>query len=129
MQRGYNFLDSELFFVLLLFERLIKQHYFCYYSNWYPFEGTCQNRFLAYEIEYEIGIMNFSEFDEKFIPLLGVFFLLNELLFSKCKEDFFFDWYFYRLIKLLNSNNIFCSFYISSKRKESLVTWPQIWPA
>lgn len=129
MQRGYNFLDSELFFVLLLFERLIKQRYFCYYSNWYPFEGTCQNRFLAYEIEYEIGIMNFSEFDEKFIPLLGVFFLLNELLFSKCKEDFFFDWYFYRLIKLLNSNNIFCSFYISSKRKESLVTWPQIWPA
>lgn len=128
MQRGYNFLDSELFFVLLLFERLIKQRYFCYYSNWYPFEGTCQNRFLAYEIEYEIGIMNFSEFDEKFIPLLGVFFLLNELLFSKCKEDFFFDWYFYRLIKLLNSNNIF-SFYISSKRKESLVTWPQIWPA
>lgn len=129
MQRGYNFLDSELFFVLLLFERLIKQRYFCYYSNWYPFEGTCQNRFLAYEIEYEIGIMNFSEFDEKFIPLLGVFFLLNELLFSKCKKDFFFDWYFYRLIKLLNSNNIFCSFYISSKRKESLVTWPQIWPA
>lgn len=129
MQRGYNFLDSELFFVLLLFERLIKQRYFCYYSNWYPFEGTCQNRFLAYEIEYDIGIMNFSEFDEKFIPLLGVFFLLNELLFSKCKEDFFFDWYFYRLIKLLNSNNIFCSFYISSKRKESLVTWPQIWPA
>lgn len=92
MQRGYNFLDSELFFVLLLFERLIKQRYFCYYSNWYPFEGTCQNRFLAYEIEYDIGIMNFSEFDEKFIPfLLGVFFLLNELLFSKCKEDFFFD--------------------------------------
>lgn len=65
--------------------------------------------------------MNFSEFDEKFIPLLGVFFLLNELLFSKCKEDFF-DWYFYWLIKLLNSNNISSSFYISSKRKESLVT-------
>lgn len=42
-----------------------------YYSNWYQFEGSsCQNRFLAtYEIEYEIDIMNFNEFDKKFILL------------------------------------------------------------
>lgn len=42
----------------------------CYYSNWYPFDGTCQNRFLAtYEIEYEIEITNLNEFDKNFILL------------------------------------------------------------
>lgn len=98
-----------------------------YYSNWYRFEGSsCQNRFLAtYEIEYEIDIMNFNEFDKKFILLsLRCFLNARKIILKEItmERTSFFDRYFYRLIvNCINKNiyNIFFSFYISNKKEKN----------